>query len=145
MRLTIQSDLNDSLAEDDVLADIGLDHPAGSQESDKWYPYLNKTVSAPQQITQAAYTNVLSKSFLLDAVDNLPRLRISDSLMKVFLWMLREARVRDAPSFASLRKTQSCLHTECSIPTHQYNSAQGNIYFMNDVQKAIANVCNLSR
>ena len=145
MRLTIRSDLNDLLAEDDVLADIRLDHPAGSQESDEWSPYPNKTVSTLRQITRAAYTNILSKIFLLDAVDNLPRLRISDSLMKVFLWMLREAGVRDAPSFASLRKTQSRLHTECSIPTHQYNSAQGNIYFMNDVRKVIANVCNLSQ
>lgn len=65
--------------------------------------------------------------------------------MKVFLWVLREAGVRDVPSFASLRQIQSNLRTECGIPTNQYKSAQGNTYFMNDMQKIIANVCDLSR
>ena len=79
--------------------------------------------------------------FLLDAVDNLPRLRISDSLMKVFLWVLREAGVHDVPSFAFLRGMQSDLRAKCGIPTHQYKSAQGNVYFMNDLQKIVAKVC----
>ena len=83
----------------------------------------------------------LAQTFLLDAVDNLPRLRISDSLMKVFLWVLREAGVHDVPSFAFLRGMQSDLRAKCGIPTHQYKSAQGNVYFMNDLQKIVAKVC----
>ena len=78
--------------------------------------------------------------FFLDALDNLPRLRVSDSLMKMFLWVLRQVGVRDAPSFALLRETQSHLSTECGIPTRQFESAQGNVYFMNDVQQMIAKV-----
>jgi len=59
--------------------------------------------------------------------------------MKIFLWVLREAGVHGVPSFTSLRETQSHLHAKCGIPTHQYKSPQGNIYFMNDV-KIIAKV-----
>jgi hypothetical protein len=64
--------------------------------------------------------------------------------MKVLLFMLRETGVQDAPSFASLRKIQSNLRAKCGIPTYQYKSARGNIYFMNDVQKIIAKVRYLS-
>ena len=46
MGLTIQSDLDDVLAEDDVLADVGLGGYGGPQEQDEWFPYLNKTVSS---------------------------------------------------------------------------------------------------
>lgn len=60
--------------------------------------------------------------------------------MKVFLWLLGEAGVQDAPSFASLRKMQSQLRAECSIPTRQHKSAQGNIYFMNDIREMVARV-----
>jgi hypothetical protein len=85
------------------------------------------------------------QAFLLDAVDNLPHLRISDSLMKVFLWVLHEAGVPDVPSFASLCEIQSHLRTEFGIPTHQYKSAQGNIYFMNNLKEIVAKTCDLFR
>lgn len=45
MRLTIWSDFNDPLVEDNALTDVGLSGPGGSQESDEWSPYPNKTVS----------------------------------------------------------------------------------------------------
>ena len=56
------------------------------------------------------------------------------------MWMLREAGVRDVPSVASLREMQSRLRAESGIPTHRYESAQGNVYFMNDVREMIARV-----
>ena len=62
--------------------------------------------------------------------------------MKIFLWLLREAGVRDTPSLPSLRKIQAGLRTECGISTHQYESVQGNVYFMNDVQKMLERVCD---
>jgi len=65
--------------------------------------------------------------------------------MGVFLWMLREVGVKDVPSFTSLREIQSRLRTESGIPTRRYESTQGNVFFMNDVQEMIARVCDLFR
>jgi hypothetical protein len=46
---------------------------------------------------------------LLDALDNLPRLRVSDSLMKVFLYILRECGVKNVPSHYKFQKKQDEL------------------------------------
>ncbi|KAI0816060.1 hypothetical protein BC628DRAFT_1414013 [Trametes gibbosa] len=85
-----------------------------------WFPYPNKTV------------------FLLAVLDNLPRLRILDSLLKVFLWILKETGVRDVPSFNAFRKIQCELRQTCSVTTILCKSVQGNIFYMNDPRQIIA-------
>ena len=78
--------------------------------------------------------------FLLDTLDNMPRLRVLDSLMKVFLSILRECGAPDVPSFKHLRDTQTKLRDTTGATSKLHKSAHGNLFYMNDIRKIIANV-----
>ena len=78
--------------------------------------------------------------FLLDTLDSMPRLRVSDSLMKVFLWVLEQSGVQDVPSFKRLRDVQTKLRETSGAPSELYKSAHGNLFYMNDIRNLIANV-----
>ncbi|KAI0030393.1 hypothetical protein K488DRAFT_54332 [Vararia minispora EC-137] len=102
-----------------------LNHFAFGQDlppklDDDWFPYESKAM------------------FLLDILDNLPRNRLSDSVLKMIIWMLQELGVRDVPSLYAFRKMQNRIRGHGGVPTHPYISPIGNHYFMNDIPTMIA-------
>ena len=99
----------------------GNDDPL-NQDDNAWHSYNSKLM------------------FLLDTIDNLPRLRISGSLMKVILWLLKQAGVKHIPSFDALRKVQHKVRNETGVPTINWMSSKGNAFSFNDPRTIIANV-----
>ncbi|KAJ7929864.1 hypothetical protein B0H13DRAFT_2310253 [Mycena leptocephala] len=93
------------------------------EKSAAWYPYPSKSM------------------LLLDICDNLPRLPISESLMRTFIWILRECRAKDVPSLDALRKTQKNLRSCCGVPTIPCTSLQGNNFCLNDPKAIIRMEC----
>lgn len=69
--------------------------------------------------------------FLLDLLDNLPRLRLSDDHMKVLIWAMKECGTPNVPSFGTLRAKQTALTREMNIKTMHHVSTQNNQFYAN--------------
>jgi hypothetical protein len=76
--------------------------------------------------------------FMLDLLDNLPRLRLSDDHLKTILWVMRECGTPSVPSFSALRKMQARLTREVNIKTEPHTSSLGNHFFMNHPSQLFA-------
>ncbi|KLO05387.1 hypothetical protein SCHPADRAFT_946963 [Schizopora paradoxa] len=106
--------LNNAIDEETVL---GISAEKGS----RYFPYPNKTLA------------------ILDMLDSFPRNRLSDSMMKAILWAMRQCGAENVPSFKSLRALQEELRKSTSIETIEFKSVLGNIFYVNDISKLIAN------
>jgi hypothetical protein len=80
--------------------------------------------------------------FMLDLLDNLPRLRLSDDHLKAILWVMRECRTPNVPTFSQLRKRQASLTRQVDIKTEHHTSSLGNHFYMNHPSKLLALVSN---
>ena len=78
--------------------------------------------------------------YLLDMLDNLPRLRVSEAFMRVFIFIMKECGAANVPSFDRLRKTQKTLRQQCGMQIIKCTSALENIFYMVDVRAIISNV-----
>ncbi|TFY66993.1 hypothetical protein EVJ58_g1912 [Rhodofomes roseus] len=99
----------DDLDEDDdeILSSLHSSHT----DNQDWTPYGSKTM------------------FMLNLLDNLPRLRMSDDHLKVFLWVMKECGTPDVPSFKQLRALQEKVKAEMNIKTSPHVSAPGNQFY----------------
>lgn len=76
--------------------------------------------------------------FLLDMLDNMPRLRLSTDHLKFIIWMLKELGVAGVPSFKALRKMQDSLNKSLNIRTQFSRAPTGNVFYQNNVPDLVA-------
>lgn len=69
--------------------------------------------------------------FLLDLLDSLPRLRLSDDQMKAIIWVMRECGTPQVPAFSALRRKQKMLAAEVGLAPRHHVSPLGNHFYMN--------------
>lgn len=69
--------------------------------------------------------------FLLDYLDSLPRLRLSDDHLKTILWVMKECGTPNVPSFTALRRMQAKLTTEMGMQSKRHASTLGNEFYNN--------------
>ncbi|KAH9920179.1 uncharacterized protein B0H18DRAFT_881265 [Fomitopsis serialis] len=69
--------------------------------------------------------------FMLNLLDSLPRLRLSDDHMKVIIWVMRQCGTPNVPAFTALRSTQDRLTRELGVKTTHHRSSQDNEFYAN--------------
>ncbi|KAJ7083339.1 hypothetical protein B0H15DRAFT_785013 [Mycena belliarum] len=75
---------------------------------------------------------------MLDLLDNLPRLRLSDDHLKAIIWVMRECKTPNVPTFSSLRKKQAAMMRDIGIESQHHTSSLGNHFYMNHPGKLLA-------
>ncbi|KAK0444640.1 uncharacterized protein EV420DRAFT_1721990 [Desarmillaria tabescens] len=110
---------DDNDDEDDGDDDVASWDQESKADAD-WYPHKSKTM------------------FMLDLLDNLPRLRLLDDHLKAVIWVMRECGTPDVPSFSALCKTQTKLTHAFGLKPEHHISALGNHFYMNHPRKLLA-------
>lgn len=76
----------------------------------------------------------------LDILDNLPRLRLSSSQLKMILWIMDQCGAKDVPSFNAFRAMQKHIRKATGVRSEAHKSALGNLFYVNDIRDLIAKV-----
>ncbi|KAJ7673015.1 hypothetical protein DFH06DRAFT_1279686 [Mycena polygramma] len=74
----------------------------------------------------------------LDLLDNLPRLRLSSSQLKMILWIMKECGAKDVPSFNAFRAMQKHIRKTTGVRSDPHKSDLGNLFYVNDIRDLIA-------
>ncbi|THU96413.1 hypothetical protein K435DRAFT_858627 [Dendrothele bispora CBS 962.96] len=69
--------------------------------------------------------------FMLDSLDNLPRLCLSDDHLKAIIWVMKECGTPNVPTFSALCKVQEVLTCEFKLTLKPHKSALENHFYMN--------------
>ena len=75
----------------------------------------------------------MTQMFILDMLDNMPRLRLSTDHLKLFIWALNELGVPDVPSLKRFRDMQDRLTKVTNVRTTLKKSPQGEPFYQNSV------------
>ncbi|KIO17254.1 hypothetical protein M407DRAFT_33083 [Tulasnella calospora MUT 4182] len=75
---------------------------------------------------------------LTDLLFSSPRLRFSEAQKKAVLTWARELGAKEVPTLRALKKAQDAVLSDIGSPTRQCVSTNGNVFYVNDVAKAIA-------
>ncbi|KAJ6456980.1 hypothetical protein C8R45DRAFT_1064760 [Mycena sanguinolenta] len=74
----------------------------------------------------------------LDILDNLPRLRLSSSQLKMILWIMDACGAKDVPSFNAFRAMQKHIRKMTGVRSEPHKSDLGNLFYVNDIRDLIA-------
>lgn len=85
-------------------------------------------------------THELWQEFLLDLLDSLPRLQLSDAHMSMVIFILKECGVPNVPSLKTFRRVQTGLRESVRMPTYKRVSDRGNIFYVNGIGAQVAKV-----
>lgn len=117
-------------------------HDYSVDDENNYRPYPSKIVC---EISFICYFSLKywwshCQFMLLDIIDNLPRLWLSNSHLRLILWVLNECGL-DAPSFKAFREVQEGLRTEIFPEvTKPFTSGTGNHFYVNDIAESIGHV-----
>jgi len=64
--------------------------------------------------------------FMLDLLDKLPWIWLSDDHLKTIMWIMQECGTPNVPSFSALCKKQAKLTHKVNVATEPHTSAMGN-------------------
>ncbi|KZV59214.1 hypothetical protein PENSPDRAFT_546886, partial [Peniophora sp. CONT] len=69
---------------------------------------------------------------------HMPRNRLSETVLKFVIWMLKELGVRDVPTYHAFRAAQRAMRADYGVPTHPFTSPFNNHFHQNDVAEIVA-------
>lgn len=78
--------------------------------------------------------------FMLDMLDNHPRMRLSDAQLDVVLFVMKECGCHNIPSLYALRRMQKELRQNVAVSTDRHQSMKGNVFYANNLAAQVAQV-----
>ncbi|ESK89680.1 hypothetical protein Moror_8586 [Moniliophthora roreri MCA 2997] len=68
--------------------------------------------------------------FMLDLLDNLPRLQFSDDTIKAIIWVMKECGTPNVPTFTAFHMLQQKLDCSIGLTPEHHTSSLGNYFYV---------------
>ncbi|KIM60204.1 hypothetical protein SCLCIDRAFT_26728 [Scleroderma citrinum Foug A] len=121
MSTLVNEEISDSSSEPDDLSE-GADDKSNKINSpdNPYYPWPSK------------------EHFIMALLFNSACLLFSDAQKQAVLNWAKELGAKDVPLLYAVKKCQECMESAFGVPMHMFESQTGNIFYLNDVVKAVA-------